>query len=62
MNPAEVATALLIERTLQDSPAFRKIDDSLYVIKQSQTTIRQNRAMIGTAEEALERLSRSAAA
>src|SRR5512142_3234748 len=34
MNPAEVATALLIERTLQDSQAFRKIDDSLYVIKQ----------------------------
>ena len=34
MNPAEVATALLIERTLQDSPAFRKIDDALYVIKQ----------------------------
>ncbi len=34
MNPAEVATALLIERTLQDSPAYRKIDESLYVIKQ----------------------------
>jgi hypothetical protein len=34
MNPAEVATALLIERTLQDSQAFRKIDDALYVIKQ----------------------------
>jgi hypothetical protein len=34
MNPAEVATALLIERTLQDSSAYRKIDDSLYVIKQ----------------------------
>lgn len=34
MNPAEVATTLLIERTLQDSPAYRKIDDTLYVIKQ----------------------------
>jgi hypothetical protein len=34
MNPAEVATALVIERTLQDSAAFRKVDDSLYVIKQ----------------------------
>ncbi len=34
MNPAEVATALQIEKTLQDSPAYRKIDDSLYVIKQ----------------------------
>ena len=34
MNPAEVATALLIEKTLQDSPAYRKVDDTLYVIKQ----------------------------
>jgi hypothetical protein len=34
MNPAEVATALLIERTLDRSPAYRKVDDSLYVIKQ----------------------------
>lgn len=34
MNPAEVATALLIERTLQNSAAYRKVDDSLYVIKQ----------------------------
>jgi hypothetical protein len=34
MNPAEVATSLLIEKTLQKSSAFRKIDDSLYVIKQ----------------------------
>ena len=34
MNPAEVATALLIERTLENSSAYRKVDDSLYVIKQ----------------------------
>ncbi|MCA9678934.1 MAG: YbjN domain-containing protein [Kofleriaceae bacterium] len=34
MNPAEVATALLIERTLESSPAYRKVDDALYVIKQ----------------------------
>jgi hypothetical protein len=34
MNPAEVATALVIERTLASSPAYRKVDDSLYVIKQ----------------------------
>ncbi len=34
MNPAEVATALLIEKTLASSPAYRKIDDTLYVIKQ----------------------------
>ena len=42
MNPAEVATALLIERTLQDSPAFRKIDDSLYVIKQGSAYVMIN--------------------
>ena len=34
MNPAEVATALMIERTLQASTAYRKVDDNLYVIKQ----------------------------
>jgi len=34
MNPAEVATSLVIERTLERSPAYRKVDDSLYVIKQ----------------------------
>ena len=34
MNPAEVATALTIERTLETSPAYRKVDDALYVIKQ----------------------------
>src|SRR3569623_3511330 len=34
MNPAEVSTALLIEMTLENSPAYRKIDDTLYVIMQ----------------------------
>lgn len=34
MNPAEVATALVIERTLSKSAAYRKVDDRLYVIKQ----------------------------
>jgi hypothetical protein len=34
MNPAEVATSLLIEKTLAKSPAYRKVDDTLYVIKQ----------------------------
>jgi hypothetical protein len=34
MNPAEVATSLVIERTLSSSPAYRKVDDALYVIKQ----------------------------
>jgi hypothetical protein len=53
MNPAEVATALLIERTLADSPAFRKIDDTLYVIKQGSAYVMisvvpwgENRAMV----------------
>jgi Putative bacterial sensory transduction regulator len=53
MNPAEVATALLIERTLQDSPAYRKVDDSLYLIKQGSAYVMisvvpwgDNRAMV----------------
>ena len=53
MNPAEVATSLLIERTLQTSPAYRKIDDSLYVIKQGSAYVMisvvpwgDNRAMV----------------
>ena len=28
MNPAEVATSLLIEKTLERSPAYRKVDDA----------------------------------
>jgi len=58
MNPAEVATALLIERTLQDSPAFRKIDDSLYVIKQGSAYVMisvvpwgDNKAMVRCASQ-----------
>ena len=53
MNPAEVATALLIERTLQNSPAYRKVDDTLYVIKQGSAYVMinvvpwgDNRAMV----------------
>jgi hypothetical protein len=53
MNPAEVATALLIERTIQNSPAYRKVDDSLYVIKQGSAYVMinvvpwgDNRAMV----------------
>jgi hypothetical protein len=42
MNPAEVATALMIERTLQNSPAYRKVDDSLYVIKQGSAYVMVN--------------------
>jgi hypothetical protein len=58
MNPAEVATALLIERTLADSPAFRKIDDSLYVIKQGSAYVMinvvpwgENKAMVRCASQ-----------
>jgi hypothetical protein len=39
MNPAEVATSLVIERTLEHSPAYRKVDDALYVIKQGSTFV-----------------------
>ena len=49
----EVATALLIERTLHTSPAYRKVDDSLYVIKQGSAYVMinvvpwgDNRAMV----------------
>jgi hypothetical protein len=42
MNPAEVATSLMIERTLQHSPAYRKVDDSLYVIKQGSAYVMIN--------------------
>src|SRR5256714_650653 len=58
MNPAEVATALLIESSLQDSPAFRKIDDSLYVIKQGSAYVMinvvpwgENKAMVRCASQ-----------
>jgi hypothetical protein len=53
MNPAEVATSLLIEKTLHASPAYRKVDDSLYVIKQGSAYVMisvvpwgANRAMV----------------
>lgn len=42
MNPAEIATALLIEQTLQSSPAYRKVDESLYVIKQGSAYVMIN--------------------
>lgn len=42
MNPAEVATALVIEETLQGNPAFRKIDDRLYVVKQGSAYVMIN--------------------
>ena len=33
---------MLIERTLQESPAYRKVDDSLYVIKQGSAYVMIN--------------------
>lgn len=42
MNPAEVATQLLIEETLKHSSAFRKIDDRLYVVKQGSAFVMIN--------------------
>jgi hypothetical protein len=42
MNPAEVATALLIEQTLGDNHAYRKIDDRLYAVKQGSAYVMIN--------------------
>lgn len=42
MIPAEVATALVIEKTLQESPAYRKVDDKLYVVKQGSAYVMIN--------------------
>lgn len=42
MTPAEVATALIIEETLHNSNAYRKIDDSLYVLKQGSAYVMIN--------------------
>jgi hypothetical protein len=39
MNPAEVATQQMIETTLAASPAYRKIDEHLYTIKQGSTYV-----------------------
>ncbi len=42
MNAAEIATALVIEKTLEGSPAFRKVDDRLYVVKQGSAFVMIN--------------------
>jgi hypothetical protein len=39
MNPAEVATALVIENTLKKKGTFRRVDDRLYVIKQGSSYV-----------------------
>lgn len=56
MNPAEVASALLIESTLSTQGSFRKVDDRLYVIKQGSTYVMINIVPIGE-ERALVRCS-----
>ena len=42
MNPAEVASALLIEKTLKSSPAYRKVDEALYTVKQGSSFVMIN--------------------
>lgn len=42
MNPAEVASALLIEETLCKQGSYRKVDERLYVIKQGSTYVMIN--------------------
>jgi hypothetical protein len=42
MNPAEVATALAIEKTLSHSSAYRKVDERLYVVKQGSAFVMIN--------------------
>src|SRR5262245_17923386 len=42
MNPAEVDTALVIEKTLGKKGSYRKVDDRLYVIKQGSTYVMIN--------------------
>jgi hypothetical protein len=42
MNSAELATVAVIEKTLSGSPAYRKVDDRLYVIKQGSAFVMIN--------------------
>lgn len=42
MNPAEIATALAIEQTLGDNPAYRKIEERLYLVKQGSAYVMIN--------------------
>ena len=42
MNPAEISTALVIEETLSKSPAFRRVDEKLYVVKQGSAYVMVN--------------------
>jgi hypothetical protein len=42
MNPAEIATTLLIEKTLGKNSAFRRIDERLYTVKQGSAYVMIN--------------------
>ena len=42
MNPAEVATALVIEETLGSHGSYRKVEDRLYVVKQGSSYVMIN--------------------
>jgi len=42
MNPAEIATAMVIEETLENSTAFRKVDERLYLVKQGSAYVMVN--------------------
>lgn len=42
MNPAELATVSVVENTLSEHGSYRKVDDSLYVIKQGSTYVMIN--------------------
>ena len=42
MNPAEVATALVVEETLGKRGSYRKVDERLYVIKQGSSYVMIN--------------------
>ncbi|HUH02891.1 MAG TPA: YbjN domain-containing protein [Kofleriaceae bacterium] len=46
MTPAELATAQRIESALAGNPAFRKLDDRVYVVKQGSTFVMLNIAPI----------------
>ncbi|RMH41525.1 MAG: hypothetical protein D6689_10800 [Deltaproteobacteria bacterium] len=47
MTAAETATRNVIESTLSDNPAYRKLDDRLYIVKQGSTFVMINIVDIG---------------
>jgi hypothetical protein len=48
MNPAEQVTAQRIERALAGNPAFKKLDERVYIVKQGSTFVMLN---IGALDE-----------